>query len=182
MSVFFAISILLLSSFINGINGCGRPCSVQLCEEKDDDHPCAVPNTNIFDVCGCDDSICPQSTCGNCDVRGENESKYAHCLRMCYEYKLSENNGCADENGQCEAYCDDPTNFNELDDGFACIVDCPGSGDPCISYPDGYELNENGECKCPKQVGDECEEHEECCEAYCVELPIGEGKKQCWLD
>ena len=181
MSRFFLIFAVLLCIFINVSKGCGRPCTPGLCQEKDDDHICVVDAGNLFDKCGCKQSICAQSSCGNCDTRGENESKYDQCLRMCYAYEEKEN-GCPAGDMDCEAYCASPTNFNELDDGFACIVDCPSSTDPCAEYPDGYELNENGECKCPLQAGDECETSEECCEYYCLEIPIGGGRKQCWLD
>lgn len=206
MSSFSTILVLFLSLFLQEIYGCGRPCSPEFCTSKNADKPCVVDLANMFDKCGCDNGACPQSTCGNCDIRGDEETRYAQCLRMCYEFENSDNGGCPNRAMDCETYCgesDDSglaTNFNEADDGFACIVSCPDiespeltespesddgypSGeDECAEYPDGFELNEDGECKCPLQPDDECETSEDCCDYECVELPPGGGRKICWLE
>eukprot|EP01084_Bolivina_argentea_P313336 542614_1 len=95
----------------------------------------------MFDLCDCQSS-CPTTTCGQCDIRDDKESKYDQCLRICKDEYNSDCYGIT-----CEQYCIEPTNFNENDDGFACIISCDTNTNKNDQKNNDKNKNGNGKNK-----------------------------------
>ena len=175
------VSLLVVLMFVsNNVNGCGRPCAQDSdcdvgcctgccpgnfdCSIKDDGGAIiGYQEANICGGCPPDTPTTSQDICSLPKVVGPCRADFRRWYYngdKCVQFTF----------GGCRG------NENNFETEVECLQACD---DSCDEYPDGFIPIANGECKCPLQPGDDCQENEDCCDHYCVEI---NGRKQCYLE